>query len=78
MVKHFDHLTIVLRDVERAKEFFELLGFKEAKIRRDCRRAIPHLAAGAGTGITHDRAQTGSCDPSRAGNAWSTDLNRLP
>jgi catechol 2,3-dioxygenase-like lactoylglutathione lyase family enzyme len=31
MVKHFDHLTIVVRDVERAKEFFGLLGFKEAK-----------------------------------------------
>ena len=30
MVKHFDHLTIVLRDVERAKMFFAVLGFKEA------------------------------------------------
>jgi catechol 2,3-dioxygenase-like lactoylglutathione lyase family enzyme len=30
MVKHFDHLTIVVRDVERAKAFFELLGFKQA------------------------------------------------
>jgi catechol 2,3-dioxygenase-like lactoylglutathione lyase family enzyme len=30
MVKHFDHLTIVVRDVERAKSFFGLLGFKEA------------------------------------------------
>lgn len=30
MVKHFDHLTIVVRDVERAKTFFGLLGFKEA------------------------------------------------
>jgi catechol 2,3-dioxygenase-like lactoylglutathione lyase family enzyme len=30
MVKHFDHLTIVVRDVERAKSFFRLLGFKEA------------------------------------------------
>jgi catechol 2,3-dioxygenase-like lactoylglutathione lyase family enzyme len=31
MVKCFDHLTIVVRDVERAKAFFALLGFKEAK-----------------------------------------------
>jgi catechol 2,3-dioxygenase-like lactoylglutathione lyase family enzyme len=31
MVKHFDHLTIVVRDVERAKEFFAVLGFKEDK-----------------------------------------------
>ena len=31
MLKHFDHLTIVLRDVERAKEFFAVLGFKETK-----------------------------------------------
>src|SRR5262245_36436485 len=30
MVKHFDHLTIVVRDAERAKAFFALLGFKEA------------------------------------------------
>jgi catechol 2,3-dioxygenase-like lactoylglutathione lyase family enzyme len=30
MVKHFDHLTIVVRDVDRAKAFFALLGFKEA------------------------------------------------
>jgi catechol 2,3-dioxygenase-like lactoylglutathione lyase family enzyme len=30
MVKHFDHLTIVVRDVERAKAFFGVLGFKEA------------------------------------------------
>ena len=30
MVKHFDHLTIVVRDNERAKAFFALLGFKEA------------------------------------------------
>jgi catechol 2,3-dioxygenase-like lactoylglutathione lyase family enzyme len=29
MVRHFDHLTIVVRDVERAKTFFGLLGFKE-------------------------------------------------
>ena len=28
--KHFDHLTIVVRDLERAKAFFALLGFKEA------------------------------------------------
>jgi catechol 2,3-dioxygenase-like lactoylglutathione lyase family enzyme len=31
MLKHFDHLTIVVRDVERAKAFFGVLGFKEAK-----------------------------------------------
>ena len=31
MLKHFDHLTIVVRDLERAKEFFAVLGFKEAK-----------------------------------------------
>jgi catechol 2,3-dioxygenase-like lactoylglutathione lyase family enzyme len=30
VVKHFDHLTIVVRDVDRAKAFFALLGFKEA------------------------------------------------
>jgi catechol 2,3-dioxygenase-like lactoylglutathione lyase family enzyme len=28
MVKHFDHVTIVVRDVEAAKEFFGLLGFQ--------------------------------------------------
>ena len=28
MVKHFDHVTIVVRDVERAKHFFCLLGFE--------------------------------------------------
>jgi catechol 2,3-dioxygenase-like lactoylglutathione lyase family enzyme len=27
---HFDHLTIVVRDIERAKAFFAVLGFKEA------------------------------------------------
>jgi len=30
MVKHFDHLTIVVQDVDRAKAFFGLLGFREA------------------------------------------------
>lgn len=30
MVKHFDHLTIVVRDVDRARAFFGLLGFEEA------------------------------------------------
>jgi catechol 2,3-dioxygenase-like lactoylglutathione lyase family enzyme len=30
MLKHFDHLTIVVRDVDRAKAFFGVLGFKEA------------------------------------------------
>ena len=29
MVKHFDHVTIVVRDVEKAKKFFGLLGFEE-------------------------------------------------
>jgi catechol 2,3-dioxygenase-like lactoylglutathione lyase family enzyme len=31
MIKHFDHVTIVVRDVEAAKQFFGLLGFKEVK-----------------------------------------------
>ena len=31
MLRHFDHLTIVVRDVERAKAFFAVLGFKEAQ-----------------------------------------------
>lgn len=31
MVKHFDHVTIVVRDVEAAKHFFVLLGFEEDK-----------------------------------------------
>jgi len=31
MVKHFDHVTIVVRDVEAAKRFFGLLGFDEDK-----------------------------------------------
>ncbi len=31
MVAHFDHLTVVVRDVESAKHFFGLLGFKEEK-----------------------------------------------
>ena len=30
MLKHFDHLTIVVRDFRCAKEFFAVLGFKEA------------------------------------------------
>jgi catechol 2,3-dioxygenase-like lactoylglutathione lyase family enzyme len=30
MVKNFDHLTLVVRDVNRAKAFFGLLGFEEA------------------------------------------------
>jgi catechol 2,3-dioxygenase-like lactoylglutathione lyase family enzyme len=29
MVKNFDHCTIVVRDLDRAKKFFGLLGFKE-------------------------------------------------
>jgi len=31
MVKHFDHITVVVRDVDRAKIFFGLLGFAEDK-----------------------------------------------
>jgi catechol 2,3-dioxygenase-like lactoylglutathione lyase family enzyme len=31
MVKSFDHVTVVVRDVEAAKRFFALLGFKEIK-----------------------------------------------
>jgi len=31
MIKHFDHVTIVVRDIEAAKHFFGLLGFKEDK-----------------------------------------------
>jgi catechol 2,3-dioxygenase-like lactoylglutathione lyase family enzyme len=31
VVRHFDHVTIVVRDVEKAKEFFRLLGFDEDK-----------------------------------------------
>ena len=29
MLRHFDHLTIVVRDLNRAKEFFAVLGFRE-------------------------------------------------
>jgi catechol 2,3-dioxygenase-like lactoylglutathione lyase family enzyme len=31
MINHFDHVTIVVRDVEAAKQFFALLGFNEDK-----------------------------------------------
>jgi catechol 2,3-dioxygenase-like lactoylglutathione lyase family enzyme len=31
MVKSFDHITIVVRDLDKAKTFFALLGFKETK-----------------------------------------------
>ena len=31
MVKSFDHVTIVVRDVEAAKRFFALLGFREVQ-----------------------------------------------
>lgn len=31
MVLHFDHVTVAVRDVERAKRFFRLLGFVEDK-----------------------------------------------
>ena len=29
MIRHFDHVTIVVRDTEKAKAFFSLLGFVE-------------------------------------------------
>jgi catechol 2,3-dioxygenase-like lactoylglutathione lyase family enzyme len=29
VITHFDHVTVVVRDVEKAKEFFALLGFVE-------------------------------------------------
>jgi catechol 2,3-dioxygenase-like lactoylglutathione lyase family enzyme len=29
MIKHFDHVTIVVEDVEAAKQFFGFLGFEE-------------------------------------------------
>jgi len=31
MITHFDHVTIVVRDIARAKEFFALLGFVEQR-----------------------------------------------
>jgi len=31
MIKNFDHVTIVVRDLESAKRFFFLLGFREDK-----------------------------------------------
>lgn len=31
MIKHFDHVTIVVRDTDRARSFFEVLGFHEDK-----------------------------------------------
>jgi catechol 2,3-dioxygenase-like lactoylglutathione lyase family enzyme len=30
MLRHFDHLTIVVRDLDRARAFFAVLGFREA------------------------------------------------
>ena len=30
MVRRFDHVTVVVRDLDRARQFFGLLGFKEA------------------------------------------------
>jgi hypothetical protein len=30
VLKHCDHVTIVVRDIERAKTFFGVLGFKQA------------------------------------------------
>jgi hypothetical protein len=29
MITNFDHCTIVVRDIEKAREFFVLLGFRE-------------------------------------------------
>ncbi len=31
MIRKFDHVTIVVRDLDAAKRFFSLLGFKEVK-----------------------------------------------
>src|SRR4026208_2463587 len=31
MSKHIDHVTVVVRDIDAAKQFFGLLGFKEDK-----------------------------------------------
>ena len=31
MISHFDHVTVVVRNVDRARSFFEALGFREAK-----------------------------------------------
>jgi catechol 2,3-dioxygenase-like lactoylglutathione lyase family enzyme len=31
MVKHFDHVTVAVRDIDRAKAFFGLLGFEQDK-----------------------------------------------
>ena len=31
MVKHFDHVTVAVRDLEQARAFFGLLGFEEDK-----------------------------------------------
>ena len=31
MVKNFDHVAIVVRDIDAAKKFFGLLGFEEDK-----------------------------------------------
>jgi catechol 2,3-dioxygenase-like lactoylglutathione lyase family enzyme len=31
MVKNFDHLTLVVRDLEKATTFFDILGFRQAK-----------------------------------------------
>lgn len=30
MIKHFDHVTVVVKNIEKAKQFFTLLGFQEA------------------------------------------------
>jgi catechol 2,3-dioxygenase-like lactoylglutathione lyase family enzyme len=31
MVRHFDHITLVVRDLEAAKWFFALLGFEHER-----------------------------------------------
>jgi catechol 2,3-dioxygenase-like lactoylglutathione lyase family enzyme len=31
VVKNFDHVTVIVRDLEEAKRFFRLLGFQEDK-----------------------------------------------
>jgi catechol 2,3-dioxygenase-like lactoylglutathione lyase family enzyme len=40
MVKHFDHITIVVRDMESAKNFFGLLGFQHEQSCRNFRRQV--------------------------------------
>jgi catechol 2,3-dioxygenase-like lactoylglutathione lyase family enzyme len=34
MILHIDHVTVVVRDVQKAKAFFALLGFRRGEV--DC------------------------------------------